>query len=167
MAFIEFHYGPYVEGGIIKHRKNRLINLANYLEKAGHSVDFCPSIHYDTLEVIIALRVAFRCRITFLSQLNYEVFGINHDPTLVKAIRGIEETLSRVGRPGINIKVPGMYKGMFSISQDFGSGVIHNNSPEILAELMDGEEEEERSLSSDTSLIEKLYNKKSIKFLNI
>ncbi|KAK6635781.1 hypothetical protein RUM44_001035 [Polyplax serrata] len=167
MAFIELHYGPYLESGIIKHRTNRLMNLVDYLQQKGHSVVLIPSIHFDTLEVVTALRVAFRCRITFLSQLNYNVFGKNHDPTFMKAIQAIDETLGRIGQVGPNIKVPGMYKGMFAISQDFGSGIIHNNSPELIAELMAEEDYDSESSNESERAIEKAHKrKKSIKFLN-
>lgn len=156
------HYGPYLEGGIIKHRTNRLVNLVRYLEKKGNTVELIPSIYYDTLEVVTGIRVAFRCRITFLSQLNYEVFGKSQDPIFMKAIEAIDETLGRIGHVGPNIKVPGVYKGMFNISQDFGSGIVHNNYPKMVEELGVDQEDDESLTSVDEKHPRK--HKKSIKF---
>ena len=167
MAYIELHYGPYLESGIIKHRTNRIMNLYKYYQKRGNAVELVPTINYDCLEVVAGLRIVFQCKLTFLSQLNYEVFGAHHDPTFLKAIKVVDEFLSRVGHIGPNIKVPGIYKEMFDMFQNYESIIVHNNYPWILSEVaVEGDDYNSSGSSLPDTSVEQLSYKKGIKFTN-
>lgn len=150
MAYIELHYGPYLANGIVRHRIGRLRNFIDYLREKGNIVALCPSIHWDRLEVIIALRCVFRCRLTFLSQLNFKVFGRHQDPVLERAIQAVEDCVTQVGRVGPNIKVPGIYKETFNIPLHFGSGDIHYESDLELIRVWNGDIEETSSGGGDS-----------------
>lgn len=148
MAYVSLNYGPYLCNGTVKHRTSRLMNIVRYLQERGNEVELRPTVYWDSLEVVISLKVAFKCRLTFLSQLDYRIFGLSHDPVLVKAIEAIEETISRVGKVFPTIRVPGLYKEMFNISLDFGTGTIGNIDPKLLAEGMQLQMNETSSSSS-------------------
>lgn len=149
MAYVELHYGPYLENGIVKHRTGRLQNLIECLKEKGNIIALCPSIHWDRLEVIIALRCVFRCRLTFLKQTNFKVFGKN-DPVLERAVQAVDDCVLQVGRVGPNIKVPGLYKETFNVPLHFGSGDIHFNEDFELTRVFNGDIEETSSAGGDS-----------------
>ncbi|KAL0269112.1 UNVERIFIED_CONTAM: hypothetical protein PYX00_006947 [Menopon gallinae] len=153
MAYISLNYGPYSCNGTVKHRTSRLMNIVRYLQEKGNEVELRPTIHWDTLEIVISLRVAFKCRLTFLSQLDYRVFGMEHDPVFVRAIEAVEETLSRIGKTFPNIRVPGLYKEMFNIPLNFGAGAIANNDPKLMEGMQMGLLDASSSSSSSEELL--------------
>lgn len=151
MAYVELHYGPYLADGIVRHRIGRLRNLIEQLREKGNIIALCPSIHWDRLEIIIALRCVFRCRLSFLSQLNYKAFGDRHDPVLARAVQAVEDCVMQVGRVGPNIKVPGIYKETFNVPLHFGSGDIHFLTDMELIRVWNGDVEETSSGGGNSS----------------